>query len=604
MGTIYDLRSYIPEIKELQVEDILDCPYSGENKTIKLPAGTYKLMCWGAQGGSYDTTYYGGKGGYSEGIIKIDKPTTFYLYAGGQGANGTTSGTFSGGFNGGGQAYTSSATYDMSAGGGASDIRVGTDSLYARVIVAGGGGGAGTYSSSYRYSGGPGGGTSGTAGGQYSTSYRGGGAGTATSAGISYSGTTSNNTTYFTAAGFGTGGAAKSSSYCSGGGGGWYGGGGAARAAGGGGSGYIYTSSTASQYPSGCLLNSSYYLTDTSIISGSSTFIAPLGGDEIGHSGDGYVRIFIQDLEPSINNMFIKKDSITWISLFDGQIITISKIYIWEKYSIEEIGSYNYTTRTRESYIPTSSYSWYVSTSFTFNDKTGIFSLDNPTRVLTSQLDSYSNYYAILGSTSGTEMEKILSVTLNSNGTGYDCNSINYQSSGSISQQKGDFIEEVSSLDLNAYPENGVLDDYWYVYKGYETAPTYVWNTYSVKESVKYISKLSGENISINSPFAKNFGTSYTFNEDTGEYSLINPVRVDPENFSQYIGYYFIENATVWYLESVNGTSLYGKYWIPEENITITKGEKIGTIESTDRNSYPDNNYIDSTWYEYSHFYT
>lgn len=51
-----------------------------------------------------------------------------------------------------------------------------------------------------------------------------------------------------------------------GGGGGWYGGGsgGCAGAGGGGGSGYVYTSSTAYQYPSGCLLNSSYYLSNAS----------------------------------------------------------------------------------------------------------------------------------------------------------------------------------------------------------------------------------------------------------------------------------------------------------------------------------------------------
>lgn len=35
-----------------------------------------------------------------------------------------------------------------------------------------------------------------------------------------------------------------------------------------GGSGYVYTSSTASNYPSGCKLNNSYYLTNTSMSNG------------------------------------------------------------------------------------------------------------------------------------------------------------------------------------------------------------------------------------------------------------------------------------------------------------------------------------------------
>ena len=59
----------------------------------------------------------------------------------------------------------------------------------------------------------------------------------------------------------------------------------------GGGSGYVYTSSTASNYPSGCLLNSSYYLTSALTSAGDSTFKNPSGVNEIGHTGDGYVRI-------------------------------------------------------------------------------------------------------------------------------------------------------------------------------------------------------------------------------------------------------------------------------------------------------------------------
>ena len=54
------------------------------------------------------------------------------------------------------------------------------------------------------------------------------------------------------------------------GGGGWYGGAGTYTTStsqwgsgGGGGSNYVYTSSTAVNYPSGCLLTPNYYLSDT-----------------------------------------------------------------------------------------------------------------------------------------------------------------------------------------------------------------------------------------------------------------------------------------------------------------------------------------------------
>ena len=310
----YDLTESIPAASAIETGDILNCPYSGDYVTISLPAGTYKLECWGAQGGSFNTSYIGGKGGYSYGSLTLTAAaTTLYLYAGGKGTNGTTSGTFAGGFNGGGQAYTSSATYDMSAGGGGSDIRVGDNVLINRIIVAGGGGGAGSYSSSYRYSGGAGGGTSGIAGGSYSASYPSGGVGTATSAGVSYYGSSyADSTTYFTPAAFGTGGAAKSSGYCAGGGGGWYGGGGARRAAGSGGSGYVYTSSTASQHPN-VSFGSSYYLTSAATVDGTTSFVDYSGSTVTGHEGNGAVRITA--ISVSKMRIYLKTTSSTWTKI-------------------------------------------------------------------------------------------------------------------------------------------------------------------------------------------------------------------------------------------------------------------------------------------------
>lgn len=76
------------------------------------------------------------------------------------------------------------------------------------------------------------------------------------------------------------------------GGGGWYGGGACDHQGGGGGSGYVYTSSTASNYPNGCLLNNSYYLTNAETKDGNTSFPSPTSsGNETGHSGNGYARI-------------------------------------------------------------------------------------------------------------------------------------------------------------------------------------------------------------------------------------------------------------------------------------------------------------------------
>ena len=237
--------------------------YTGECTTyIAKSDGYYNLEVWGAQGGNYNTTYVGGLGGYSKGIVHLTKGTTLYVCVGGQPQTVTTTKTaVPGGFNGGGNGfnrdYNSTYTYGQ-AGGGATDIRIGQNSLYARVIVAGGGSG-----SNNRISGYAGGGLSGVTG-------QSGYAGTQTSAGSGGS--------------FGQGGSASTSGNnykygASGGGGGFYGGGATTSYSDstnydkytGGGSGYVYTSSTASSYQSGCLLNSNNYLLKASTTEGINT---------------------------------------------------------------------------------------------------------------------------------------------------------------------------------------------------------------------------------------------------------------------------------------------------------------------------------------------
>lgn len=138
----------------------------------------------------------------------------------------------------------------------------------------------------------------------------GGGGGTQTAGGTGGS----NNAGTF---GQGGQGLSYSSGYAGAGGGGWYGGGGSYPDSsgdddrgGGGGSGYIYTSSTASNYPSGCLLNSSYYLTNASTTAGNAAFTSPTGANETGHTGNGYIRITV--IEASSGNTLVKTTSNDW----------------------------------------------------------------------------------------------------------------------------------------------------------------------------------------------------------------------------------------------------------------------------------------------------
>lgn len=268
-------------MSNIKTGDILNFDYTGAVQSVTLPKGTYKLECWGAQGGysSFNSGIdvgMGGKGGYSVGTITLDKKTPIYIYAGGVGSI-SGNGKADGGFPNGGSSWASGTSEGAGGGGGSSDIRIGTDSLYARVIVAGGGGGGGEDNETGGYGGGKTGGTSG-------------------------SGTPGSQTA--PSGYFGIGG--HTSYDGGGGGGGWYG----AYPAGGqttpatgssgsdtsgspGGSGYVYTSATASNYPSGCLLNSSYYLSAAKTIAGNASFTSPTGSSETGHSGNGYCRITV-----------------------------------------------------------------------------------------------------------------------------------------------------------------------------------------------------------------------------------------------------------------------------------------------------------------------
>lgn len=286
--------------------------YTGavQNFSVTQP-GTYKLEAWGAQGGYRSSSTYGGKGGYATGIVSLKEADQLFIYVGGAGGNGTSgcgSTICPGGFNGGGYRYK------YYGGGGASDIRINTDSLYARVIVAGGGGSDGATGKKGMYGGGSTGGSS-TESYSGCSSYCGKG-GTQTYSGYSASytvttqattGLTSNSSTnYGGGFGFGGGGVYLSSGYGGAGGGGWYGGSGTAPdgsgdddRGGGGGSGWIYTESTYttwananSSIKANWTLTSDYYLTSASTTNGSASMPNHSSTSNMtGNSGNGVIRI-------------------------------------------------------------------------------------------------------------------------------------------------------------------------------------------------------------------------------------------------------------------------------------------------------------------------
>ena len=160
--------------------------YTGQPETFEIPknAKQLKIEVYGAGGGhtiaridnenNYNSK--GGKGGYSYGILEINKENlkqlgigddrTLYLYVGEKGHNSSTTiggthddegqeikaGDGLGGWNGGGSGlshHIKRGDFDEGGGGGATDVRTvyseswnDSASLNSRIIIAGGGGGA------------------------------------------------------------------------------------------------------------------------------------------------------------------------------------------------------------------------------------------------------------------------------------------------------------------------------------------------------------------------------------------------------------------------------------------------------------------------------
>ena len=278
--------------------------YSGKEETYFAKyEGDYLLETWGAQGGSYNDTYYGGYGGYSKGVVHLEAGQTLYINVGGQGVKSTkTAQVFAGGYNGGGNAYGYTDKF-VGSGGGATHIATSrgllstlSENQSSVLIVSGGGGGSGYYNS-YRAVGGHAGGYIGNNGSapRWGATYYGRG-GTQTEGGIGYDGAQEGIN-----GSFGQG--ANSTNNGTGGGGGLYGGGGGKwEASGGGGSGYLSTSLTNKEMYCYNCSESTEEATKTT----STTCVESNPVENCSKKGNGYARITLltrEQLEEDYENL-------------------------------------------------------------------------------------------------------------------------------------------------------------------------------------------------------------------------------------------------------------------------------------------------------------
>lgn len=305
---------------------VINIQFSKNNnpKTVHLSPGTFLFQLWGAEGGSWDSENYGGKGAYTDGIIKLEKRTVFYIYIGEKGTTHTGNvGSAPATFNGGGAGYLINTagvlTHYGSSGGGATDVRTikgeswdSSESLESRIMVAAGAGGA-TYNivNDHKCKGGYGGsetGGDGVATGNGANIGKAIGGYQNNTGGIGGSGTACNGENGKLGIG-GDGGKCYSTS---GGGGGYYGGGGSGvsggnHECGAGGSSYI-----SGFHPTDI---KDYKFFKIQMISGNEKIAEPNGTARIGHAGDGYARITqLNSLYCTNKNIYLSSRLFSYVS--------------------------------------------------------------------------------------------------------------------------------------------------------------------------------------------------------------------------------------------------------------------------------------------------
>lgn len=251
LGKTLVLAMCLPAISgQSQTLTVQNFVYTGSTTTFTVPAcvTSITVSARGGQGGT--SGYTGGQAGQVNGVLTVTPGQVLYINVGGAGGMPTA------GFNGGGVGGTSPASTG-GGGGGGSDIRVGSNTVTARVLVAAGGGGSGG-STSYGATPGNGGGgsscttplgvggggasgcaagTSGGCAGGTAPSYGTGGAGGGLSSGGGQAGSSTGDFGGPGGLGFGGyGGSYTGATFCNGGGGGgggYYGGSGGMSGSGG-----------------------------------------------------------------------------------------------------------------------------------------------------------------------------------------------------------------------------------------------------------------------------------------------------------------------------------------------------------------------------------
>ena len=255
------------ETHKVESKDIIYFEFEARAEKLMLPPGIYDIECYGGDGSFRWLPTNCGRGGYAHARFTTTSTKPLYARVAGNGFHGSIYQLESDGYIGwNGAKHMTSGDIRSSNGGGATDVRLYEDTLYHRILVAGGAGGGGVS----QRAGGAGGGTTGGAGSDGSGTRPGPGTQTSSPYDSSYPSI---------CGGFGVGGGGVnvSGGFGGAGGAGWFGGSGVQpnsssdnEKSGSGGSGYVLTDS--SYKPEGYMITDSEdYLTDEIMTTGGNT---------------------------------------------------------------------------------------------------------------------------------------------------------------------------------------------------------------------------------------------------------------------------------------------------------------------------------------------
>lgn len=152
-------------------------------------------------------------------------------------------------------------------------------------------------------------------------------------------------------------------------------------------------------------------------------------------------------------------------------------VYVWNRYNIATVTSYTEVHQILYNSAINEVTSARGATQYTFDASTGLYTIaaedirtidttSRVTRYCTSVSTRQAGGVRITGtSVSPGSHNQIYCATFAINAA-EDINVMRYSAQQTSSQSQGSYIDQITSENRSAYPDNGISGSYWYVYQG------------------------------------------------------------------------------------------------------------------------------------------